>query len=307
MVTEILIGVVVVVVIAAVIMNRNSSEKNEEMNVNSVSKKPQKQKKNKRNSKNNIKRKKTELVDYSVYTMSSAEKSRHAMIGMAVMFAVAFVFYRSIVFSSIVCLLGLIYPKLIIASLIKKRQDQLMLEFKDALYSIYTSLSAGISPENAIINVVPDMEDLYNDRENFIVEEFTIMKRRIDLNLDLDDVLLDFADRSGLEDVQNFVDVFLTSLVTGRRQGDIIKNAINNIVDKIEIKREISIMVSEKKFEARIMSVMPIFLILFLSMSAPDYFDTMYTTFTGRVAMTIVIIGLGASAWLADRIMRIEV
>lgn len=306
--TYILVGVLLVTVVVVLIINMiPSGEESKD------SKKSKKSKKRKGKTKTHEEHlpgdslSQTELTRYMDYDMSNAEKTRYSIMGMAVLFFVGYVFYHSFILSIIVSLLGILYPKFQKKAIIKKRQDQLLLEFKDALYSIYTSLSAGISPENAIINVVADMEDLYNGRQNFIVEEFTVMKRRIDLNLDIVDVLNDFAERSGLEDVQNFVDVFLTSLSTGKRQGEIIKNAINNIVDKIEIKRDIEVMISEKKFESRIMSVMPIFLILFLSISAPDYFEPMYTTLLGRGAMTVVGIGLILASMLANKIMRIEV
>jgi len=239
--------------------------------------------------------------------MTKSERIKYILIGMSIMFMLGFIFYRSLIISMVVSFLGVLLPRCVKEAKIKKRQNQLLLEFKDALYSIYTSLSAGISPENAIINVVSDMEDLYGESNNFIVEEFNIMKRRINLNLDIDEVLKDFSKRADIEDITNFVDVFLTSMSTGKRQGEIIKNAINNIVDKIEIKREIEIMISAKKFESRIMSVVPILLILFLSLSAPDYFEPMYTTLMGRIAMTIVVIGLIIASIIADKIMRIEV
>ncbi len=305
--TYILVGVLLVAVVAVLFINMKPSQEKGSKEKKDKLKKSKKVREsfNERDSDEYLVE--TELTRYTEYVMKGSEKTRYTLIGMTILFIIGFIFYHSIIISGIVCLLGILYPKIQKKNIIKKRQDQLLLEFKDALYSIYTSLSAGISPENAIINVVPDMEDLYNGRENFIVEEFSVMKRRIDLNLDIVDVLNDFADRSGLEDVQNFVDVFLTSLSTGKRQGEIIKNAINNIVDKIEIKRDIEVMISEKKYESRIMSIMPIFLILFLSIAAPDYFEPMYTTLIGRTAMTVVGIGLILASMLANKIMRIEV
>ncbi len=297
--TYILVGILLVAVVLVLILNRQPKKESNKLK--------QKSREYKKENQTNKGFSEIELIDYTTYDMSKIEKSRYALTGMGVLFLIGYVFYHSFLLSTIISLLGLLYSRTQLKNIIKKRQDQLLIEFKDALYSIYTSLSAGDSAKNAIIKVVKDMEDLYADRDNFIIEEFSIMKRKLDLNLDIEDVLNDFAHRSGLEDVTNFVDVFLTGLETGEGNEEIIKNAINSIMDKIEIKRDIEVMISEKKFESKIMSGMPIFLILFLSLSAPDYFAPMYTTLMGRIAMTGVGIGLILASMLANKIMRIEV
>ena len=48
-------------------------------------------------------------------------------------------------------------------------------------------------------------------------------------------------------------------------------------------------------------------MILFLSLSAPDYFEPMYTTVFGRFAMTVVIVGIAFATFIAERIMKLEV
>ncbi len=246
-------------------------------------------------------------IDYRVYHLDFKEKLKYALIGYLGLFAISFLFYNVFIVSAIFGLFGLITPIYMRKVLLKRRQDKLVLEFKDALYSIYTSLSAGESPENALLKVPADLKELYVDGNTFIIPEFEVIKRRLELNLSIKEALEQFSERTGVDDIENFTDVFITSIDTGGRQSDIIKNSINTIVEKIEIKREIDIMVASKKFEANIMIFMPIVMIAFLSFFAPDYFRPIYETLQGRFIMTATIIGMLTAYFVSKKILNIEV
>ena len=101
--------------------------------------------------------------------------------------------------------------------------------------------------------------------------------------------------------------VFVMSMNTGGKQAEIIKSTINTIVEKIEIKREIEVMVAEKKFEAKVMNVMPFLIMAGLSLSAGDYMDPLFTGIIGRVVITVVLLLLGIAYMVSQKIMRIEV
>ena len=66
-------------------------------------------------------------------------------------------------------------------------------------------------------------------------------------------------------------------------------------------------MTAQKKFEGKIISVMPLIVILFLNVFSPDYLEPLYTTLAGRMIMTIAIAGLGAAFYLTERLTDIEV
>lgn len=258
-------------------------------------------------SKQKAKREEEVEIDYSVYHLSVIERIRYSVMAGLFLFLVGYLFYRSIILSLILSLLGIFYPAIKRKQLIEKRKSKLQLEFKDALAVIYTSISAGTSPTNAIIGARDELQRLYFEGEHDIIKEFDRMRQKIQFNERVEDVLRNFSDRSGLEDVANFTDVFVMSMNTGGKQVEIIKSTINTIVEKIEIKREIETMVAEKKFEAKVMNVMPFLIMAGLSLSAGDYMESLFTTLMGRVVITIVLILLGIAYAVSQKIMRIEV
>ena len=120
-------------------------------------------------------------------------------------------------------------------------------------------------------------------------------------------VLRDFEKRSRLEEVSDFVQVYAACRDTG---GDMI-NALNKsarmIGEKIAIKKEIAVMVSQKKFEGRIITCMPFVIIVFLRFISPEYLESLYSTWLGRLLMTVSLAAAAAAYYLIERITDIEV
>ncbi|MCX7921650.1 MAG: type II secretion system F family protein [Clostridia bacterium] len=249
----------------------------------------------------------TSLTDYNVYIMSSKEKLGYIALAAAVIFTVGFIFYHSIILSALLFPLALLYPKMRTKEIIIKRKNNLNLQFKDMLYSLSASLSAGKSVESAFKDVLKDLSIIYPDPETDILREVEILVRKIEMNETLESVLSDFAARSHLEDIENFVDVFQTCKRTGGNIVEIIKNTSNIINDKIEIKQEIDTLLAQRKFEQKVLNVMPIGLILLLSLTTSDYMAPIFNTLAGRIAITFSMILLVISYAISKKIMDIKI
>ena len=83
-------------------------------------------------------------------------------------------------------------------------------------------------------------------------------------NINVEELLLNFALRSGLDDVRNFADVFRVAIRQGANIKDIIFSTRDIISDKIEIEMEINSMLAGNKNELNIMMVMPLIIIVSL-------------------------------------------
>jgi len=76
---------------------------------------------------------------------------------------------------------------------------------------------------------------------------------------------------------------------TGGNLVNVIRNSTNIINDKIEIKEEINTLLAAKKFEQKVLSVMPFIMILILSLTTEDYMAPVFDTIVGRIVMTFAI------------------
>lgn len=250
---------------------------------------------------------KTKPGDYDIYIMRPGEKAKYIALAAMAIFAVGFIFYRSVIFSALLTPLALLYPRFKTREISKKRKTELNIQFRDMLYSLSSSLSAGKSVETAFKEVLRDLAVLYPDPETDIIRETEHIVKRIELNENIEALLADFARRSHIEDIENFADVFQTCKRTGGNIVEVIRNTSNVISDKIEIMQEIDTMLAERKLEQKVLTVLPVLIILLLQITSWDYIQPVYTTGTGRVVMSLALVLFTLAYYLSRRITDISI
>lgn len=247
------------------------------------------------------------LVNYNTYIMSKKEKLQWSLIGMAIVFVAGYIFYQHIIWSLVFSLIGLKFAEIKRKDIIEKRKQKLLMQFKEALYVISTSLSAGRSVENAFIDAKNDLEKIFDfGKENYIIDELTYITRRIQMNQTIEEALEDFADRSGLEDIRTFANVFIACKSTGGNLKSVTEMTSRIIGEKITTKQDIATLISGKKFEANMLAFIPFGIVLFLKISAPDFIASLYTL-QGRMLATVALLVIGISVLWGRKIMNIEV
>lgn len=246
-------------------------------------------------------------IDYSEYRLSKKETITFLTAGYIAAFTILFLFYHSIVFS----LAGGILPYFALRKYsqwkAEKRRALLTTQFKDLLYSLSASIAANLQIPEALGNGLESLRLLYGESTPLIME-LKYMVKNISENRESDILtLLDFAKRSHCEDIDHFVQVYMTCRTTGGNLEKVIKSTTEILTDKINIESEIRTLTAQKKFEGNIISLMPFAILLFLNLFSPDYLEPLYTTLAGRFIMTAALAGLGLAFYLTDRITDIEV
>lgn len=246
------------------------------------------------------------LIDYSVYHLSLVERLSAILLSAIVLFGIGYIFYKSMVMAFMLASLGLLYPKIRRKQLAVKRKEELSLQFKQALYSLSSSLAAGKSVENAFREVLKDLKLLYPYPDTYILKEFEIINNRVATGEPIEQALQDFSKRADTEDISNFADVFITCKRSGGDIVEVIRRTANIIGEKLEIKQEISVMIAQKKFESKALGIIPFGLIALLGYMSEDYMAPLYGG-VGYVIMTVALIVLIGALFLIQRIMNIKV
>lgn len=247
------------------------------------------------------------MPDYNEYVMTRREWFESVLLAAIVLFIVGYIFYHNLFLSAIVALGGLLYPKIRTKQIIEKGKKELLGQFKDMIYSISSSLYAGKSMNSAFEAALTDLELIYPDENTDILVELRYILKQLGMNETVEDMLQQFADRSHLEDIKSFTDVFVTCKRSGGNLMEVIRSTSSIIADKIEIKQEIETLISGKKFEFKFLMCMPVVLVLVLSSSAADYMAPLYTTILGRIVMTVVIGIFVLAYFVGQKVMRIEI
>jgi len=246
-------------------------------------------------------------TDYNKYCMKFTEFIFYMFLAAVFIMAVSYLFFRSLAFSIILVPLALFYPKIKKRSLVQKRKKELNLQFRDMLYALASNLSAGKSLEMSFADLPGDLKVIYPDSRADIIREAEIITGKIHMNIPVEIAFSDFAERSHLDNIKNFADVLRISKRMGGDMVEVIVNASNLINDKIETEQEIEMILARKKFEQKVLNIIPIVLIFLLSYSAPDYMEPVFTTMAGRVVMIIAVFLLAIAYFISGKIMNIKV
>lgn len=247
------------------------------------------------------------LTDYDVYVMGRTEKTANIVLAAVVLFVVGYIFYHSIVLSALMMLFALKWPKIRIRQIIDKRKNQLTLQFKDMLYSLASALSVGKSVESGIQDTLTDLRVIYPDPQTEILVELEYILRGVGMNNTVESMFSQFAERAHLEDIENFVDIFVTCKRAGGDLIEVMRSTSHTIGEKIEVKQEIETTISGKKYEFQFMMMLPVIMVLFLTLTSGEYMEPVFTTVVGRMAMTAAILIFGVAYFIGSKVMKISV
>ena len=78
------------------------------------------------------------------------------------------------------------------------------------------------------------------------------------------------------------------------------------IGEKIRIREDILTVTASRRLEIKVMCSVPILIVLYLDLTSPGYFEVLYTTFVGRMIMTVCLVTYLASMWLAKTLLEIS-
>ncbi|QKS48766.1 type II secretion system F family protein (plasmid) [Paenibacillus cellulosilyticus] len=247
-----------------------------------------------------------QMTDYTSYELSSKQFFGSMAVGIGFAFVLFYEFYQSLAAAIILAAVGVILPRFYRASLLAKRRDRLQLQFKDALYSVTSSLAAGRSVENAFVAAEADLQLLYPGGSADIVREFAAIRYRMMNGDTLENGLRQFADRARLEDLTQFVDVFSTCKRTGGDLVEVIRRTAQVIGEKLDTHQEITVMMAQKKFESRIIIIAPFVFVAGLNLMSPDYMMPLYNGLLGYLLLTGLMIGFAGCGVLINKIMTIR-
>ena len=254
----------------------------------------------------NLKEKSPMINNYNSYQLTVKENTRYILQGMIGVVILGTLFYQSILGALFLSPMIYFYRKSIIKVLIKERKWKLNLEFRDGILALSAALEAGYSAEHAFDEAYKDLRMIYLE-EALVIKEFSYIINQIRMNISVEKALNDFGERTAIEDIQSFSEVFSTAKRTGGDLINVIKITSNIISDKIEVKREIITLITSKRMEANIMKIIPLLILIYLSVSSPGFLNPLYHNLFGAVVMTIFLACYLGAYLIINKIVAIEV
>ena len=222
--------------------------------------------------------------------------------------AVGWLFYDSVKLGMTAALILLIFMKpRYIRWQISRRQQELLLQFRDLLYSVASSVSVGRSMGQALEESLEFWKGTYSEKD-LIMQETAGMVRRMKETGERDvEVLKDFAQRSGLQDVYDFVMVYENCRGSGANLVQAVDRAAAIIGDKIALEKELHSLMAQKQFEGRIIMVSPFVLMLFLKISSPGFLAPLTGSMEGYLVSSLALGLILVAILMMERVNRVDI
>lgn len=201
---------------------------------------------------------------------------------------------------------GVWYYRSLEKECMEKKKSEFLAQFKEAVQSMAASLHTGYSVENAVKETQKEMLLMY-PKDEMICRELSFMVQQIYIRIPAEQIFEDFAKRVRLEDVRNFADVFAAAKRSGGDMIAIIQNTVNQIGDKIDVKREIDILLAAKRYEFKVMAVIPYAIIAYMMLSFPEFMDCLYGNMIGTGVMSVCLLIYLAAYAFGVKLVKIEV
>ncbi len=240
-------------------------------------------------------------TDYTVYILTFPQKMFAVLCGFVIGFGASYIYYENMILAVIVGLAAA-YKAISIYRNMKqdKRSKALRLQFRDMLESLSSAYTVGMTEKRAFEAAYESMK-LEHGENSYIAQELELICNAYNRNLEIRTMLNDFAQRSGLDDVQSFASVFYVSAELGGNIAKVIRETRDIIGDKIETELEIQTMVAGQKNQLNILAVMPLVM---------SVFTKTFGSAGGALAITVKTVALLMfvfAYWLGTRIVDIKV
>ena len=245
-------------------------------------------------------------MDYTIYQFSKKEYAGNILLFLFADGIISYLFYRSWIIFLVFLPLSKIFLQERKKAACKKRIQNLEEQFLMAMQTVITSLTAGYSVETAFEDALKELPLVYKE-DDMIVQEFRAIVSQLKMNQNLEELLQSLAIRSGIEDIRNFAEIFAIAKRSGGNLIAIIRNTIQSISQKNDTRKEIEVVLSAKKMEQNMMSLIPCVILFYVQTVSPGFLDGMYHNAAGILIMTISLAVYGTAVLWGRKIVNIEV
>ena len=185
-------------------------------------------------------------------------------------------------------LIGFIVPPLVMAFLQRRRQTMFNEQLTGMLQLLSNSLKTGYAIDRAL-------ETVASKSQPPVSTEFERVATEITLGTSVEEALSALLLRINSSDLEFIVTAILLHTRVGGNLAEVLDTISDTLRDRLQTKRDMSVLTAQSRASATIITGLPILLALGLYVFVPGYFAPMTSTFVGYVllgiAALLVLIG----------------
>ena len=245
------------------------------------------------------------IKDYREYEFSKKEWFVCLFEGMGLNMLISILFFDSLLAMIPGIILVLVYFKEKRRILMSRRFYNMRKELKEYLNALIAALQTGRSIENSFLEALKDTAR-YLEKDTVFVAEMRKICAGVSVGEPIEKLMMDFARRSHLEELEYFAEVFLIGKRSGGNLISIMKNTIYMLQERMDAEEEIATVISEKRMEFYLMCIIPLAMIIYLRIGAGNFINCLYKNVIGIFVMTLCLIIYGGCYLYGKRILEID-
>lgn len=237
------------------------------------------------------------MKDYRSLKMSMSDVIKYYVISSLSLAFLGLLFYRSIA-AVLVFALGSIPLKRLAEERYRRAAlERLSAGFRDMLYMISSSVSAGRQLPQAVEEASRQLASSWGSESDIACEASEMAYRYGRMNEDIDLLWDSLAKRSGLEEISQFASSCRICRRSGGDLEDVCMKCSAVLLEKIAFGDELKALTAQRKLDIAVLTAMPVAMLIMLNILSYSYIEVLYTTAAGRIIMTAAA-GLMAAALL---------
>jgi tight adherence protein B len=174
--------------------------------------------------------------------------------------------------------IGYILPPLVVAYLQRRRQQQFNEQLGSMLQLLSNSLKTGYAIDRALETVAAKSQPP-------VSTEFERVATEITLGTSVEDALSSLLLRINSPDLEFIVTAILLHVRVGGNLAEVLDNISDTLRDRLQTKRDMSVLTAQSRASATIITGLPILLALGLYVFVPGYYAPMTSTWVGYVLL----------------------
>ena len=181
-----------------------------------------------------------------------------------------------------------------------RRREKFNLQLPEALATMSNALRAGFSISQAFDSVV-------EQGEKPMSEEFAILQQQLKIGMKFEDALESMSQRVGSDDLTLVTTAILISRKTGGNVTEIFDKISETIRGRMKIERKVKTLTAQGRMQGLIVSAMPVFLGIVMTLIKPNLMIPYLTSFMGLMSVLVMSVLIFVGWMMIRKIIKIDV
>jgi len=194
---------------------------------------------------------------------------------------------------------GFILPPLVLAYLQRRRLQQFNEQLGSMLQLLSNSLKTGYPIDRALETVAAKSQPP-------VSSEFERVTTEVTLGTSVEDALSALLLRINSPDLEFIVTAILLHIRVGGNLAEVLDNISDTLRDRLQTKRDMSVLTAQSRASATIITGLPVLLALGLYVFVPGYYAPMTSTWIGYVLLGIAAFLILIGNLLIQRMTQLE-